>query len=271
MRARSRGVNFPSCARNDDFMDEPCLIQRPLHGRWEGRRSGRRAQLSRSCPTLQQASRRCPQTSWMVGTKPSASSYASGNVALSISAMRSVGVTPNPTPEHRTTPAVFASVSERWPPSRTSISQGYVEIVNLDGQACPHQHIRGLGKRPGTKRDRYLQGPPRHRAVRRERATLGGRLEFLANSAILAASLLARTGTAPRIQCMIASSFKCIRNYTSPHTGGTVSANHAVRVQYNALPYRFTKSSTPEILLVTSRETRMKAGLAIRSCAFSRR
>jgi hypothetical protein len=27
---------------------------------------------------------------------------------------------------------------------------GYVEIVNLDGQACLHQHIRGLGKRPGT-------------------------------------------------------------------------------------------------------------------------
>ncbi|WGJ15957.1 NUDIX hydrolase [Methylocapsa sp. D3K7] len=35
-----------------------------------------------------------------------------------------------------------------------------------------------------------------------------------------------------------------------------LKAQHAVRVQYGALPYRFTKSGAPEILLVTSRQTK---------------
>jgi 8-oxo-dGTP pyrophosphatase MutT (NUDIX family) len=35
-----------------------------------------------------------------------------------------------------------------------------------------------------------------------------------------------------------------------------VKAKHAVRVQYGALPYRFTKLGAPEILLVTTRQTK---------------
>jgi 8-oxo-dGTP pyrophosphatase MutT (NUDIX family) len=35
-----------------------------------------------------------------------------------------------------------------------------------------------------------------------------------------------------------------------------VTGKHAVRVQYGALPYRFTKSGAPEILLVTTRQTK---------------
>ena len=41
-----------------------------------------------------------------------------------------------------------------------------------------------------------------------------------------------------------------------PRAKKVVKAKHAVRVQYGALPYRFTKSGAPEILLVTSRQTK---------------
>ncbi len=41
-----------------------------------------------------------------------------------------------------------------------------------------------------------------------------------------------------------------------PRAKKAVKAKHAVRVQYGALPYRFTKSGAPEILLVTSRQTK---------------
>jgi 8-oxo-dGTP pyrophosphatase MutT (NUDIX family) len=41
-----------------------------------------------------------------------------------------------------------------------------------------------------------------------------------------------------------------------PTSKKVVKAKHAVRVQYGALPYRFTKSGAPEILLVTTRQTK---------------
>jgi 8-oxo-dGTP pyrophosphatase MutT (NUDIX family) len=43
-----------------------------------------------------------------------------------------------------------------------------------------------------------------------------------------------------------------------PKGGGKPSnqANRAIRLQYGVLPYRFTETSSPEVLLVTTRQTR---------------